>query len=216
MPADLALNREVAKLSREAGQQIRGIWSQVRDAQQAGEALNDLLPGIIDLYGTAAAGLAATWYDDLRDQNGIPGHFTADPADIADTGVGALVGWAQSEVADPTDLAAFRSLIEGGVQKRVANFSRLTVMDASYADPQAHGWQRVGNGANCPFCNMLIGRGAVYSEAGVSFGAHDHCDCGAQPAWGGLPLPVKAYTPTNRNITDADRARVRAWIAANQ
>jgi hypothetical protein len=31
---------------------------------------------------------------------------------------------------------------------------------------------------------MLIGRGAVYTEASVDFEAHDHCHCGAEPAWG--------------------------------
>lgn len=213
--ADLSLNREVAKLGEDARKQLRGLWPQVRDAYQAGEALNDILPGLVDLYGTTAAGLAAEWYDDLRERYGVVGTFTAVPADIPDTGTGALVGWAQTEVGDPTDVPAFAALVEGGLKKRIANFARQTVMESSYADPQAHGWQRVGNGANCPFCNMLIGRGAVYSESGVDFGAHDHCDCGAQPAFKGQPVPVKPYAPTNRNITDADRARVKAWLESH-
>jgi hypothetical protein len=30
---------------------------------------------------------------------------------------------------------------------------------------------------------MLIGRGAVYSEATADFQSHDHCNCQAEPAW---------------------------------
>jgi hypothetical protein len=30
---------------------------------------------------------------------------------------------------------------------------------------------------------MLLGRGAVYTEASADFEAHDHCNCGAAPAW---------------------------------
>jgi hypothetical protein len=55
-------------------------------------------------------------------------------------------------------------------------------MGSSIADPKARGWMRVGSG-RCDFCRMLIGRGAVYTESTVDFHAHDHCGCGATPAW---------------------------------
>jgi hypothetical protein len=145
-------------------------------------ALRDLLPGLIDQYGAATATVAADWYDDLRDERGVRGRFRAIPASVAETGTQALVGWALTEVADPTNVAAFRSLIEGGTQRRIANFSRLTVTGSSVADPQARGWQRTGAG-DCDFCAMLIGRGAVYTEASVEFPSHDHCQCGSEPAW---------------------------------
>ena len=45
--------------------------------------------------------------------------------------------------------------------------------------------------------------------------AHDHCHCSAVPAWSGEPRPVKPYTPSARKATDADRARVRDWIATH-
>jgi hypothetical protein len=59
---------------------------------------------------------------------------------------------------------------------------------------------------------MLIGRGAVYSEAGVDFAAHDHCGCQAAPAWKNEPRPVKPFTPSKRRVNDADRARARRYI----
>lgn len=189
------------------------LWAEVDDATSLRAALNDVLPALIDTYGTAAASLAADWYDDQRELAGVAGRFTAIPADIPDSGAHALVGWATSKATDST---ALRSLVLGGLQRRVANFSRLTVTRSALADPAAVGWQRVGSGAcTSGFCDMLIGRGAVYSEATADFAAHDNCKCSAVPAWGGRPVPVKAYTPTLRNVSDADRERVRDWISVN-
>jgi hypothetical protein len=154
-------------------------WRGVDAPELAEAALRDVLPGLVDAYGAAAASVAADWYDDLRDEREVRGRFRAIPASIAETGTQALIGWAAAEA---TDLAAFKTLVEGGTQRRIANFARLTVTGSSVADPQARGWARTGVG-DCDFCRMLIGRGAVYSESTVEFQAHDHCGCGAEPAW---------------------------------
>lgn len=87
------------------------------------------------------------------------------------------------------------------------------VTETALADPQATGWRRVGDGDSCAFCRMLIGRGEVYSEAGVTFASHDRCGCEAEPAYGdGERVSVKQYTASKRKQTDADRARVREWL----
>lgn len=189
------------------------LWRQVHDAAEAQVALNDVLPALIDTYGLAASALAAEWYDELRHKVGTKGRFTAIAADIKDSGAHALVGWAVSEAHDMDSL---QTLVLGGMQRRIANFSRQTVMDSSLADPGARGWQRVGVG-ECKngFCDILIARGAVYSEATADFAAHDHCKCTAVPAFDGEPRPVKPFTPSLRQQTDADRARVRAWLATH-
>lgn len=179
MAAASDLRRGVAALSGSASRDLARLWDQVSDAAAAREALNDVLPGLVDTYGVAAAALAADWYDDLRDKVGPRRAFAAIPADVADTGTPALVGWALDKA---TDFAAFQTLIEGGTQRRIANFSRLTVTGSSIADPAARGWMRVGTG-ECDFCQMLLGRGAVYSEATADFQSHDHCNCGAEPAF---------------------------------
>lgn len=208
----LDLRDGVQELYGYARRDLDALWRQVETAAAAEVALHDILPALIGTYGAAAAVLAANWYDDLREKTGVKGRFTAVPADIRDTGAHALVGWALTEAQD---YGTFQTLIEGGVQRRIANFSRSTVVGSSLADPKAEGWQRTGSG-RCAFCAMLIARGAVYrSESTADFSAHDHCHCSAVPAWGGQPIPVRPYTPTNRNITDADRARVKAWIAKN-
>lgn len=194
-----------------AQRDLDALWRQVRDAAEAQTALNDVLPALIDTYGLAASALAAEWYDELRQKVGAKGRFTAIAADIKDTGAHALVGWAASKA---TDTSTMQELVLGGMQRRIANFSRQTVMDSSVADPGAHGWQRVGVG-ECTngFCDMLIARGAVYSEATADFAAHDHCKCTAVPAFGGEPRPVKPFTPSLRTATPADRATVRDYLA---
>lgn len=142
-------------------------------------SLTASLGPLVATYGAAAATVAADWYDDFRNTEGAVGRFRAIPADIPDSGEKALVGWAFSEASDE---AAFKVLIAGGVQRRIVNFSRLTVMGSSLEDPQARGWERVGVG-ECDFCQVLIGRGAVYSEATADFESHDHCHCAAVPAF---------------------------------
>lgn len=204
----LDLRDAVRGLTVLAARDLAALWRQMRDAAQAQVALRDVLPAVIAAYGAAAATLAADWYDEARTKAGVGGSFTAVPADIPDPGVAALLGWAAASAAD---LVAFRTLVEGGMQRRIVNFSRLTVTGSSMADPKATGWQRVGTG-ECAFCRMLIGRGAVYSEATADFASHDHCHCSAVPAWDGQPLPVQPFTPSLRNIPAADKARAREWI----
>jgi hypothetical protein len=203
-----------------ADRDLSALWQQVSNAAEAQVALNDVLPALIDTYGLAASALAAEWYDELRHKVGVKGSFTAITADIKDTGTHALVGWAGSTA---TDLSSMQELVLGGMQRRIANFSRQTVMDSSVADPQARGWQRVGVG-ECKngFCDMLIARGAVYSEATADFAAHDHCKCSAIPAFGGEPRPVKPYTvsprrkidpETGKPVIDANYLRAKEWLA---
>lgn len=204
----LDLRDGVRGLTIHARRDLSKLWRQVSEAAAAEVALHDVLPALIDTYGAAAATLAADWYDTAREKADVAGRFRAIPADIRDTGAHALIGWALTEA---TDYQAFQTLVEGGMDRRIANFSRGTITGSSVADPKARGWQRVGTG-ECSFCRMLIARGAVYSEATADFASHDHCHCSAVPAWNGRPVPVKPYTPSNRDTTDADRARVREYL----
>lgn len=207
-------------LARLAANDMAAMWRQVSNAVEARKALRDILPDLIRTYGQAAASMAAEWYDEARAVAGIGGAFTALPADLGDAGADALAMWASEH---GTDIQAIRALTEGGLQRRINNYSRETVMGSALADPAADGWQRVGVGA-CPFCAMLIGRGAVYSERSADFASHDHCHCAAVPAFKGEPRPVKPYRvsprrdidpKTGKPVIDADFERAKAWIEAN-
>lgn len=177
MATPAELRRAIADLTSLAQGDLNALWQRVSTAAGAHEALSDVLPDLIATYGEAAAAIAADWYDDLREEASAAGRFMSIPAEIADPGAAALIGWATTQA---TDMDALRTLIAGGTQRRIANFSRLTITGSSIADPGARGWKRIGAG-ECDFCRMLLGRGAVYSEATADFQAHDHCNCQAAP-----------------------------------
>lgn len=212
MATPQALRTAVTDLAVLAGNDLDALWRQVSTPDEAREALEDVLPALVNTYGLASATISADWYDDARDMVEARGRFSAIPAELGDTGGGILARWAVGPLfaAEP-DWRRAKVLVEGGMQLRIANASRYTVAGSSIADPAADGWQRQGAGS-CAFCAMLIGRGAVYSESGADFAAHDHCHCSAVPAFKGEPRPVKPYTPSKRKASNADRARVREYL----
>ena len=160
------------------------LFSGTSDPKLVDEALRDMLPQLVALYGSAAASIGADWYDDLRDQAEVRGRFQAIVAELPDLGrTDSLAGWAVGPLygANPDPDTAL-SKASGGLQRIIFNADRQTVMRSSIQDPRARGWQREGNG-ECDFCQMLIGRGAVYSEETVDFDSHDRCRCIGVPAY---------------------------------
>lgn len=201
----------IVRLSDNAERDLALLWAQL-DAATVRDGLFDVLPALVSEYGDASAAVTAEWYDEYRSDLNVRGTYAADLAS-PDLGAQALAGWGSHLAQTNWDTALAQ--IAGGLIKRVMVASRDTMTSATYDDPQARGWQRQGRG-ECNFCRMLIGRGAVYTRKSVNFGAHDNCKCVAVPAFGGRPVPVKPYEVSDRTITDADRARVSAWISANQ
>lgn len=206
--------REIRDLGIEAEKDVAILWRSAKDARDAKEALFDLLPEIVAAYHGAAAAAAADFYDDVREAAGAKGRFTSILLDPPDLGTRPLVAWA---LANAKDGETFQSFIAGGVTKRISNGARNVVTRSSIEDPAARGWMRVGSG-NCDFCAMLISRGAVYSESSVDFASHDHCGCGAAPAFNSEQIKsVKAeFVPSARrksaSVRERDRARVEDWI----
>lgn len=212
MATPAPLKTAISDLSVLADRDLSTLWRQVSTPAEARAALMDVLPSLVETYGSASATLSADWYDEMRDMIEARGRFRAIPAEVDDAGADILARWGVGPLfSDEPDWKRAHTLISGGLQLRIANASRLTIAGSSIEDPAALGWQREGAG-ECAFCAMLVGRGAVYSEAGADFAAHDHCRCSAVPAFKGQPRPVRAYTPSQANITDADRARVREYL----
>ncbi len=191
----------------------------VGDAAAVADVIHTFVPVIAERYGLAAGSLAADWYDDMRDAAEVGGYFRAFPAELPTAGrYESLAAWAVSK----DDVEA---LVAGGVQRVIANMHRETVMLSSFADPRASGWARfsAGGDGSCPFCFMLISRGAVYTDQTAKFGAHDNCNCAAGPVWKGRRGEVDKYRKSARRredddgkatgSTEADQARAREWIA---
>lgn len=201
---------DLAELERLALNDLATLVRDVSSGRVASALLVDILPELVAVYGSAAATLAADWYDEHREAQRIPGRFRALAAELPDEGrTNSLAGWAARAFDDDPATGTMRA--SGGLQRIIADAGRNTIMRSSLEDPRAVGWQRIGSG-ECGFCAMLIDRGAVYSEAGADFGAHDHCNCSAAPAFGGRARPARDYVQTSRDITDADRARTREWM----
>lgn len=210
------LREAVAKLALQADKDLAGLWKQVSDAVAAREALIDVLPALVERYGDAAGVLAATWYDDLRAKQGITGRFEAVPSEVETGGIDALARWGVGPLfqAEP-DVEAAKTLVAGGLQRRIADVARTTVTKASLRDLAAAGWQRMGAGG-CDFCLLLVARGDVYTKETADFASHDHCHCQAVPIFKGAePIDVKEYVKSSRKIGAADRTRVRDYLASH-
>lgn len=165
-----------------ASTNLLDLWVFGDDFLAAREGLADILPDLVDTYGSAASALGADWYEEYREESGVTDRFTAFVAPLPDRGrTDALAGWATT-FTDRYDPAAAQQKVLGGLQRIIANADRETVMESATADPKAVGWKRVGGG-DCGFCQMLISRGAVYSEATAHFASHDNCKCSAVPEW---------------------------------
>lgn len=176
-------HKAVTALTGRAKAALIAAWPSAGSAEQVRDALLTILPAIGDEFTTAAASLAADWYDDLREERRVPGRHRSllpEPPDLAR--YEALARWGVSPLfTESPNVAAAQSLVSGGLGRIVANGHRDTVMLNAVADPQALGWSRYGSGSSCEFCQMLISRGDVYTEATADFEAHDHCNCIAGP-----------------------------------
>lgn len=213
MPTPADLRAGINSLSTLAAADLRGLWRQMQTADQAKNALENVLPDLALTYRIASATVAADWYDELRDELKIRKRFSAVVPDVTPVGADVLARWSVGPLySNKPDWPSARSLVEGGLQRQIADAARDTVRESAVEDPAARGWQRETSGG-CAFCEMLAGRGSVYSQASADFASHNHCQCYAVPAFEGQPLPVKSYTPSLRGSTPADRARVRAYLA---
>ena len=182
-------------------------------------ALFEAVPAVLDTYTLAAASVSADWYENEREAEEITGRFAVlvEPPKEEGRAVEKFIGFAATALTrDEPDFQLAQTRIDGGVQRRIANSSRTTVMDNSIRDPKAKGWQRVANPGACTFCKLLEAKGTVYSRRTVDFGAHDDCNCSATVAWKKKPIPVKPYTPSERGYTDAEKAATKAWVKANE
>lgn len=200
--------------------EVAAIMLEMREASPNAlqDALSELLPQVVDEYGGAAASLAVDWYDEQRDAAHARGRFRASA--IRQPGAArfeALAKWGVDPLRlDAPDFDAALERVSSATSRIVGRAHSLTVVSNTRTDPQAQGWRRVGNGATCKFCRMLIDRGAVYRKESVTFKSHYHCKCTASPAWDdGREVQTIAYVASKRRVTDADRAKVRAWLNAN-
>ncbi len=202
----------------------RRVWSRTASgptqAANARDAFLTLVPDLVARYGEMASAVAADWYEAQRQATGIGGTFTV--ALQASPYMDAIEGTVRRTAGalwTPRPEQMLESL-RPAVSKYVQAAGRITITRASDRDPKAYGWARVGSGASCRFCLMLIGRGEVYRERSVHFAAHKGCDCSAVPSWDpdAPEVEVDVYEASKRTSSmsqlqrDKHNARLQAAL----
>lgn len=146
-----------------------------------------------------AAGLAAEFYDSVREQaigerygaQAVSGH---DP-DATD---GAIRAFMQG-IVDGKPLADVIGKILGRVDWEMKSAAGNCVIENAKSDPMCQRYARVPAGAEtCDFCIMLASRGFVYlnaKSAGADGNGHYHanCDCRIVPGFDGMDY--EGYDP---------------------
>jgi hypothetical protein len=108
------------------------------------------------------------------------------------------------------------SQLQGAATRLVLEGDRQTTMRTFAERDEIEGWRRVaGRGSPCPFCLMLIGRGAVYSKESARFQSHDRCSCKPELLYRREPEPPEVrrlqeqwYTATAGH---SGTAAIEAW-----
>jgi len=186
-------------------------------------ALFAATPLIVSDYGDATSVLALDWFEELREQSPATRPFAPTPRLlVTDDEVSAMVASVTQTMQELTEdverqIEASMSNLELELQKMVASGFRDTIIGNTDDDPDAAGWQRFARSGACKFCLMLAGRGAVYTEASVSFAAHGGCSCVASPSWDAdAPrATVMQYVASKRTRTEAESARLRDYLNKN-
>lgn len=176
-----------------------------------------------------SAAAARAYVRRLRDQAGVPGEAPViapvfDEAKVAASlRVTSAVSVKKAAARGvPPEQAAAKAFVAtaGAVSRHVLDAGRDVVLQSVAEDEYAVGWQRITSGRSCGFCQMLAGRGAVYTEGTADFGSHDHCGCSAEPVYDpSRRRAVQVFVPSERSLAPGTRAvnaeRARQWMRDN-
>lgn len=189
--------RAANTISSEAVNDLNRVLDLVADlpVEDAIAELQAILPDLVDYHGETLAAVAAEWYEQLRDAEGL---YTATLADCYPAEqVQGTVKYAGKFLA-AGDQAAARELLAGAMQRWVMYSGRETVARNVRLDPSKPRFARVPVGETCAWCDMLASRGWVYHSketAGINGGYHDRCNCQIVPSWDAGRVHLEGYDP---------------------
>lgn len=189
--------RAANDIANEAVKDLDQVLDLVADLplEEAIAELQAILPDLVDYHGETLAAVAAEWYEQLRDAEGL---FTATLADsYSAEQIQGTVKYAGKFLA-AGDQAAARQLLAGAMQRWIMYSGRETVARNVRLDPSKPRFARVPVGETCAWCDMLASRGWVYHSketAGINGGYHDHCNCQIVPSWDAGKAHLEGYDP---------------------
>lgn len=151
--------------------------------QETGGVLRTVATATLDRFGNVATQAARISYDDMRAS--VPAKkYTATsieiaPAELADPIVGRAMALATQERWADAATGFLASL-----DRVIGDIFRETIVDNSYDDSEAIGYQRVASPDSCAFCSLVALN--EYTSFPDSGGYHDHCGCTTIPVFRGL------------------------------
>lgn len=190
-----AYNRAVANLSDGAQREIESrimSWLQTDEGRSASvaecrEYAKSVMSGVVQVYDSAAASLAAEWYDKQAADNGarLPAAVTAttyNPESVDET---ARYQAKKLAKGDPRGFAEYCG--ELGRNDVLRSLNETIMRNAARDRKKGVRFARVPTGAEtCTYCLMLASRGAVYHSrktAGEFRHFHRRCDCKVVPGF---------------------------------
>lgn len=147
---------------------------------------------VIATYGDMSAGIAADWFDEVRDTSpavaGVSTFRAVAAPPLPAEQIAGSTGWALSTDEPMVNL-------DGVLDRLIKQQGRDTIV---YNTERDHArYARVPRGKTCAFCLLLASRGPVYGSkrsAGEGKKFHAHCDCVIVPVWTHADLP-HGYDP---------------------
>lgn len=197
MKADVLTQRHRAQqivIQRDTVRRVTAAWPSLSYADLDG-TLPDLAARVAPIVAAnrrTSSAVASSYVRAIRAKH-VRGDFT--PSRAAVLGVDQFNASLTATTVAPIKAATSEGLamdaalrnalvqVVGSMGRLVLSAGREVVTQSAIRDESARGWQRVGVG-ECDFCQLLLGRGAVYTEATADFPAHDHCSCSAEPVYG--------------------------------
>lgn len=173
-----ALLDRIAEL---AGTDLGRSWAAVdtrADLDILRPGLAALLERLVALYGEAAAGVAADFYETARDASPARGRFSPRLPEVLSDEVrsslmGTVVVSLRGVLSGDPDMT--RRDLNGALDLHIKGAYRRTIADAAASDPADAGWQRMPSGGECDFCQEAAGTS--------SDRYHAHCRCMSMPIW---------------------------------
>lgn len=188
-----AYNEAVAGLSGGAAAQVESevrAWCSANpDATVAEcrEYAKDVMNGAVQVYGEAAAALAAEWYDAQADGSGrrLPSAVTS--AVYAPEKVDEAARYQARKLASGDVRGFARACGEYASNDVLRSLNETIIENVGRDKGEGVRFARVPTGAEtCSFCYMLSSRGAVYHSrktAGEFKHFHRRCDCKVVPGF---------------------------------
>lgn len=183
----LAAKREADRvIERALLADLEVLWSRVKgwDPIAVENALVELLPGLVDKYGSAYAEVSAQWFEALIGERALLGES------LRVEQVQRSVRWALRPYLQGATLSGASARVAGSVLRHAKQAGRDTLDASVRQTPGVLYARRLSGPSNCDFCVVLASRGPVYGSrlsAGDRWQGnryHDECDCEPVPVRG--------------------------------